>query len=202
MKTRTKILMALLGIAVLVIIIYGFDTSQDPAAYAETIEEERKKSERFLLYNDESPLKQEQKTGFKGLKYYAPNMEYKIRARLFPIEGDQEIILSTSDGMETTYKKYAYVRFEINGKAQQLLVLEVPENPDELFLPFTDVTSARETYGGGRYLDLAKPSGKFITLDFNLAYNPYCAYVEGYSCPFPPAENSLTVPIPAGEKTY
>ncbi|MFA0962634.1 DUF1684 domain-containing protein [Roseivirga sp. BDSF3-8] len=202
MRNRNVLLLTLLGVAVLIIIIYGFNTSQDPQAYAETISEERKKSERFLLYNEDSPLDEEDKKNFKGLNYYEPDLTYKVRAKVTPIGGNQEITLPTSDGAEQTYRKFGYARFEIDGKPQQLLLLEVQDDPDELFLAFADATSARETYGGGRYLDLTRPAGESVTLDFNLAYNPYCAYVEGYSCPFPPPENTLNIPIRAGEKDY
>lgn len=202
MKQRNLVLFAILGVAVIIILVYGFDTARDPAAYAKLIEEERQKIERFLLYNDASPLGKDEIENFSGLNYYPPDQTYKVRAKVEPLGGNQEIILSTSDGRETTYRKFGYAKFTIKDQPQQLLLLEVQDDPNELFLAFTDMTSARETYGGGRYLDVSKPSGNSITLDFNLAYNPYCAYVKDYSCPFPPPENSLNVPIRAGEKNY
>jgi uncharacterized protein (DUF1684 family) len=202
MKQRNLVLLALFAIAVIVIVVYGFDTASDPAAYAKVIEEERQKTERFLLYNDASPLGQDDIKNFKGLKYFEPDPAFKVRAKVEPLGGNQEIVLPTSDGKETTYRKFGYAKFTIGGQPQQLLLLEVKDDPNELFLAFTDQTSARDTYGGGRYLDVSRPSGNSVTLDFNLAYNPYCAYVEDYSCPFPPPENSLSVPIPAGEKNY
>jgi hypothetical protein len=85
----------------------------------------------------------------------------------------------------------------------KLLLLEM-EKPfqNKLFIPFADETSANQTYGAGRYLEADKPNGNIVALDFNLAYNPYCAYSEEYSCPFPPPENLLSVAIEAGEKKY
>ena len=87
-----------------------------------------------------------------------------------------------------------------------MLILEIMDmgpNRGKLFLAFADETSANETYGAGRYLDLKKvPAATSIELDFNLAYNPYCAYNDSYSCPFPPAENILRIAIRAGEKKY
>jgi uncharacterized protein (DUF1684 family) len=116
------------------------------------------------------------------------------------------IELGTSDGITKRYMEYAHAEFSIDGVDQRLLILEVMDMGPyrgTLFLAFGDETSARETYGAGRYLDVKKPKGiNTITLDFNEAYNPYCAYNETYSCPLPPPENLLTIPIYAGEKNY
>ena len=71
-----------------------------------------------------------------------------------------------------------------------------------MFLPFSDLTSGNETYGGGRYIDLEIPKGKTITIDFNQAYNPYCAYNPKYSCPIVPAENELLTNVNAGVKKF
>ena len=115
-------------------------------------------------------------------------------------------MLGTSDGKEEHYLEYAYADFKLHGKAQRLLILELMDmgpNRGKLFLAFADETSANETYGAGRYLDVTRTSGSnTITLDFNKAYNPYCAYNDEFSCPFPPKENLLTVAIMAGEKNY
>jgi uncharacterized protein (DUF1684 family) len=115
-------------------------------------------------------------------------------------------VLTTSTGEEERYLDYAWAIFDLDGTEHRLLVLEIMSmgpNRGKLFLAFADETSARETYGGGRYLDLKKiPAATTIELDFNKAYNPYCAYNENYSCPLPPPENLLKVAILAGEKSY
>ncbi|MGB5977553.1 MAG: DUF1684 domain-containing protein, partial [Cyclobacteriaceae bacterium] len=108
MKKRNLILLSLLGIAVLVIVIYGFDTAQDPVAYAELISEERKKTERFLLYSEDSPLGDKEIEDFSGLNYFEADIAYKVRAKVEPLGGNQEVLLTTSDGQEASYRKFGY----------------------------------------------------------------------------------------------
>ena len=116
------------------------------------------------------------------------------------------IVLPTSDGKEKKYLEHAYAEFELDGIVNKLLIMEITEAGPyrgTLYLAFADETSAHETYGAGRYLDLKKvPGASSILLDFNKAYNPYCAYSDSFSCPFPPKENILKVAIKAGEKSY
>ncbi len=118
--------------------------------------------------------------------------------------------MPTYSGKTKEHVAYAVVSFVLGGKPQQLTLyrslnlMKLPNYRDYLFLPFKDATSGKETYGGGRYIDLRTgdiKDGK-VPLDFNRAYNPYCAYEEGYSCPIPPATNRLSMAIEAGEKTY
>jgi hypothetical protein len=129
-----------------------------------------------------------------------------VHARLQPLENKHVRIIRTSDQKENQYIEFANAVFQLDGREHRLLILEIL-GPDprqgELFLGFADATSANETYGGGRYLDLERVRGATsIDLDFNKAYNPYCAYTEGFSCPLPPKENILGIAIPAGEKNY
>jgi len=115
------------------------------------------------------------------------------------------LVLATSDGQEKKYLEYAHAEFELNNTVCRLLILEIVDGDyrGTLFLAFADSTSANETYGAGRYLDLKKtPGASSITLDFNNAYNPYCAYSDNFSCPFPPKENVLKTAVRAGEKKY
>ena len=140
---------------------------------------------------------------FAGLNYYPPNEEYRIQADFTRIASPVTITLSTNDGKKRGYLEYGYAEFEMRGIRNRLLVLQMEEPyEDKLFIPFADETSTLETYGAGRYLEAEKPSGDFIELDFNLSYNPYCAYSGEYSCAFPPRENLLSVAIEAGEKKY
>jgi uncharacterized protein (DUF1684 family) len=108
--------------------------------------------------------------------------------------------------MEKKYLEYAFAEFELNNVVCKLLILEIADNSEyrgTLFLPFADETSAKETYGAGRYLELKKtPGATSVTLDFNAAYNPYCAYADNFSCPFPPKQNFLKTAVRAGEKKY
>jgi uncharacterized protein (DUF1684 family) len=127
-------------------------------------------------------------------------------ASLEPVEQKQVRVLQTSTGEQARYLDYAWASFELQGKKCKLLILEVMDmgpNRGKLFLAFADETSAKETYGGGRYMDLKKvPAAASIELDFNKAYNPYCAYNENYSCPLPPRENLLRIAVRAGEKSF
>lgn len=143
---------------------------------------------------------------FRGLTYYPVNSRYRINARLVPVENKQARILATSDGTEKRYLEYAFAEFDLDGVKNRLLILEIMDMGPfrgTLFLAFADKTSGVDTYGAGRYLDIRKvPGSTSITLDFNEAYNPYCAYNDNFSCPFPPKENLLEVAIEAGEKNY
>ena len=191
--------------ALLAIVIYSVSSGPDEKEYIDTIQKERKKKDDFMKTADDSPFS-EARDSFAGLKYFEPDRKYRVRAELQPIKEKRIFSLPTSTGEENKYLEYAWAEFEIDGKKSKLLLLEVMAmgpTRGTLFLAFADETSARETYGAGRYLELKKmPGAGSIVLDFNKAYNPYCAYVDRYSCPFPPKENILTLRIPAGEKSY
>ena len=144
------------------------------------------------------------------LSYYPANETFNLQAEVEILYGEKPFNMPTSDGTSKVYKRYALLHFSISGVKQTLTayqsatLLEDPQYKDYLFVPFLDLSNGKETYAGGRYLELnAKDiqQGK-ITLDFNKAFNPYCAYSTGYRCPQPPLENTLTLAINAGEKAY
>jgi uncharacterized protein (DUF1684 family) len=190
---------------VIITFYYSFTGSQDQTAYVKEISTEREDKDRYMKTSPESPFA-EDPSKFTSLKYFPPDIRYKITATLTPVQDKKPVLLSTNDGKQQQYVEYAYADFDLDGYNNRLLILEVLDSGPfrgKLFLAFGDETSAGETYGAGRYLDVVKvPGANTITLDFNKAYNPYCAYVEKYSCPFPPAENLLKVAIRAGEKVY
>jgi hypothetical protein len=202
---QKNILLILLVIVALVIVFYAMQPAGTSEAYIEQITAARKDRDDYMRSNTESPFA-DSVAAFKGLSYFEPDERYRISANLIPVEDKKTIILPTSDGLETRYLEYAYAEFSIDGEACRLLILEIMNmgpTRGTLFLAFADATSANETYGAGRYLDINKvPGGTAITLDFNKAYNPYCAYNDNFSCPFPPKENILNVAIRAGEKVY
>lgn len=142
----------------------------------------------------------------KTLPFYPANYAYCVLATLVHDSTARPFTMEISTTRRPLYRKYGELRFVLNGQALQLNVyqsqelLKRPDLADYLFVPFTDLTNSHETYGGGRYIDLRIPTAGATTmlLDFNCAYNPSCAYQHGYSCPVPPAENRLTVAIPAG----
>jgi uncharacterized protein (DUF1684 family) len=181
-------------------IMYNFIGGIDPESYREEVLEAREETDRFLRFSQESPFVSAG-VSLDSLKYFKPDLQYRIAARFRPVEKREIITLATNDGKEEEYLSYGYAEFKLNGEPQSLLIME---NIDEqkLFIPFGDATSAEETYGAGRYLDVEHGGSATITIDFNYAYNPYCAYVDNYTCPLPPRENLMNVPVRAGEKTY
>lgn len=150
-------------------------------------------------------LKQDEIDHFEGLAFFKVDPAYRISARFTRSIGKKFEMPTTTD-RKPIYRRYGYVDFVLNGDSCRLTVYQnmalkkQKEYKKYLFIPFRDATSGKETYGGGRYLDTEIPSGEALILDFNRAYNPYCAYSHRYSCPIPPEENTLKVAISAGEK--
>jgi len=197
--------MLLITVVIVLTVFYSFRENGDDAAYIESLLKEREEKDHYMGTSAESPFAKDPEA-FTGLKYFPPNPKLRIIADLTPINDRSVRVLTTNDGKEQRYITYAYAEFDLENSHNKLLVLEgIDMGPvrGQLFLAFGDNTSARETYGGGRYLDVAKvPGSKTMLLDFNKAYNPYCAYAADYSCPLPPPENLLETTINAGEKKY
>ena len=163
----------------------------------------RKEKDEFFKGNEQSPLKVEDRAAFRSLKYYETSEEFIFRVTLQKFEDPETLKMGTSTGDFRDAVKYGYFDFTVRGKPQRLHIYRfTPDLGLYLFVPFTDLTNRRETYGAGRYLDLEERQAGAYLLDFNLAYNPYCAYNENYSCPIPPKENRLDVAIEAGEKNF
>jgi uncharacterized protein len=160
----------------------------------------RAEKDHVFAHDADSPLTADQRHTFKGLVYFEENPRLVIRASIDRNVEPGEVRMSTSTGEEQVYQRYGVVRFAVDGDAAQL-TLYASDDSDELFLPFRDATSGHETYGAGRYLEL-HAHGDDIAIDFNYAYNPNCAYDPAWSCPVPPVENWLKVPIRAGEKAF
>jgi uncharacterized protein len=202
---RSNLFISIGLIAVVALIIYSLQGGKSVGDYQAFINKERKDKDEFMKSGEESPFLKDT-IPFEGLKYFPANDKYNIKAKLESIEDKKVVLLGTSDGKEQKYLEYAYAIFDLDGVENKLLILELMEMGPlrgKLFLAFADATSGLETYGAGRYLDVKKvPAATSIELDFNLAYNPYCAYNENFSCPFPPKENILKVAILAGEKSY
>jgi uncharacterized protein len=161
----------------------------------------RAQKDEFFRHDWQSPLTPEQRKTLEGLKYYPENPALRF---ITPLEEypDKEIVtMITSTGSAQDYLKYGRFTFDVGG---QTAALQVYQDADQgnFFLPFVDATAPDETYGAGRYLEIEPiGDGKFL-IDFNYAYNPYCAYNDKWSCPIPPKENRLKVRIEAGEKKF
>ena len=151
-------------------------------------------------------LNAEEIEAFPGLDYYSFDGEYQIEASFKKSKGKVFKMPTTTERLPK-YRRYGYVDFKIRGLScrlelyQNIRLKKNKEYKDYLFLPFRDQTSGKTTYGGGRFLDFKIPEGDTLIIDFNQAYNPYCAYSYRYSCPIPPDCNTLNLPILAGEKT-
>ncbi len=159
----------------------------------------------------ESPLQEADFAKFKGLNYFPVDNKFRVKAIFERTPSETYFQMPTSSGRASKFVKYGILKFKIGGKPYRLSVYQsdkeslakFPEYADLLFVPFRDLTSRTETYGVGRYIDIKLPMGNPFTLDFNLAYNPNCAYgSDKYSCPIPPRENRLNVALKAGEKRY
>jgi uncharacterized protein len=204
MKSKSIIILVVVA-GVIATVFYTVFGTKDQTAYLNDIEAHRKEVDQFMRTSPESPFAEDY-SKYQGLKYFPADLKYKINAALTPVEDKKQILLATNDGKEQRYLEYAHAEFDLGGFRNKLLILEnIDKGPSQgqLFLAFGDGTSAETTYGAGRYLDVVKaPGSNNITLDFNKAYNPYCAYSDKFSCPLPPTENLLTVPIQAGEKSY
>lgn len=159
----------------------------------------------------ESPLKEEDFPKFAGLNYFDENKKYIVKADFKRTSDEKYFQMPTSSGKSKKFVKYGVLTFKLNGKKHSLSVYQAdaevlkknPEYADLLFVPFKDLTSGNETYGGGRYIDLKMPNGKKAGLNFNNSYNPNCAYgSDRYNCPIPPKENFLQAEIKAGEKKF
>lgn len=151
-----------------------------------------------------SPLLPDVRQDFQGLPFYPINEQFRVVARFVRTPGSPPFAMPTSSPRRTIYEQYGKARFTLHDTAYELLIYQshalraTEQYRNHLFLPFTDLTSGDETYGGGRYLELTIPPGDTIVIDFNKAYHPYCAYNPKYACPIPPRENNLPVAIRVG----
>jgi len=160
-----------------------------------------------FLSDPRSPLGE---ADLAGLSFYEPDKAYRVTAGIELISDAEPFEMATYAGTTKPYVKYAVASFALNGERRQLTLyrslglIRMPQYRDYLFLPFKDHTNGETTYGGGRYLDfrLSDIEDGRLVIDFNRAYNPYCAYGDGYQCPVPPLENHLETAVEAGEMTF
>ncbi len=161
----------------------------------------------------QSPLEPDERAAFRGLDYFAPDATYRLTAAFEPGDGSELVIDTGGEDGAIRYRRVGSLAFTVLGKSCRLTVLGLLQYAGGLFVPFRDLTSGRETYGGGRYLfDTAKntdglvlelqPGSTTVTLDFNYAYNASCAYSARWACPLAPPENHLPVAVRAGELSY
>jgi len=163
------------------------------------LEHFRKEKDAFYSRSAESPLTRQQKKTFKGLKYFPENPALALEVEVKPFAEQKTIIMQTSTGDEQEYTRFGRFTFTVDGQAAALTIYATGQ---DYFLPFADGLAGSETYPAGRYLEPVPLGGGKFQIDFNYAYNPYCAYNERWSCPIPPVENRIKVPIRAGEMIF
>lgn len=171
--------------------------------YINSVRQHRAMINQDFLSEDHSPLTPDARAVFAGLPFFEIDPAFCVTAQVQPITTGETIEMVTSSGKPRAYLKFAVAQFELNGQAEELTLyrsIRDSTGTEPLFVPFTDYTNGSETYGGGRYLDVDVPENGTVELDFNLCYNPYCAYSDGWSCPVPPRENALEMPVKAGVK--
>ncbi len=195
-KVRIIIVIAALAIAFL-----SIWQNREPVSYEEKIRKEREEKNEQFLRSADSPLTEDQKKDFDSLEYFPVDESYRVTADIEEITPVENITVVMNDGMMMDYRKYGIARFSLKGEPISLIVLKDTKT-GSFFIPFADATSGSSTYGAGRYIDPPRPRGNSIEIDFNKAYNPFCAYNESYQCPFPPKENVLSISINAGEKNF
>lgn len=171
------------------------------------LERGRAEIDQFMKLHPQSPLEPEDRETFEGLNYYDynPELVFDVKIERYPAT-EPLITMQTSTGDTRHYRRWGHFMITVAGQSGELTIYADTYGGD-LFLPFKDATNGDETYGAGRYMDNHRPAiqrlqGDTYRIDFNHAYNPYCAYNLGYSCPLPPRENWLKLPIRAGEKDF
>jgi uncharacterized protein (DUF1684 family) len=175
--------------------------AQVPLDYTQQIEQSRRIKDQFLRENPGSPWPAQQRSRFQGLIYFPVDPGYRLAGHLIPYAKQESVQMLTTQGTPDTYTRYGYIDFAIEGQPCRLTVYTTHVNHRlHYFLPFKDATNGQETYSVGRYVEIEVDAKGKVILDFNLAYNPYCAYNHDYTCPIPPRENYLKVAIRAGEK--
>lgn len=157
----------------------------------------RREKDAFFKTHPQSPLSPAQQDVFTALEYYDfdPTLDLTVTAESFA--HDDFITIETTTSELRRYRRAGRFAFAVHGKTVQLTIFETPHG---YFLPFVDASANRETYGGGRYIDVESQGENTFQVDFNTAYNPYCVYSDAYSCPITPFENRIDVAIRAGEK--
>ena len=163
------------------------------------LEQFRAEKDEFFKSHRQSPLTPEQKHDFIGLNYFPENDELRLEVVVEPLKDDQPVQIQTTSGGVQIYVRHGRFKFSVDGQEAELTIYRSEHG---FFLPFVDSLAGEETYPAGRYLEPEELPGNHFLVDLNVAYNPYCAYNEMWSCPITPVENRVKVPIRAGEKIF
>ncbi len=202
----------LILVVILSLFASSHSISQSDDDWQEAVQRHQDSLEEVYTNPQTSILKGKALRTFKGLAFYEIDSNFRVSATFTKSENEKPFPMATSTGIPRMYITYGEISFELFDKTYQLTIYqnpaftEVANHPykDHLMLGFTDYTSGDGSYGGGRYVDvlISQIKNNRVDIDFNKAYNPYCAYTEGYSCAIPPEDNDLKVRVAAGVKDY
>ena len=165
------------------------------------LDEFRQSKDHFMGHDPDSPLTKDQQSAFSGLKYFSENSDLRFVLPVEIFDSNETVEMQTSTGDVAVYLRWGKIEFKVEGLPAQLTIFR-DTHGHGYFVPLTDATSGKETYGAGRYQEIDVLEDGRVAIDFNMAYNPYCAYNESWSCPLTPFENRLQVPIRAGEMKF
>lgn len=206
-KSKWAVFQKVLGLAAALVLLHGCSADHsNSGGSGDPVLRARREKDTAFRSSPQSPIPAQEKARFQGLDYFPLDPALRFRLKLNRYPAPAQIRMVTNTGEIRDGLRYGYFEFQVDGVVCRLQAYRLAENekPGEpyLFVPFLDATSGKESYGGGRYLELPENTSGTYDLDFNQAYNPFCAYGGDYSCPKPPEENRLAVPIRAGEKKY
>lgn len=173
-------------------------------AYADRLTANRREKDEFFAEHPQSPIPPDRREAFDGLAYFPPAPEYRVEATVTVHDEPDPVEMETTASNPVRYLRVVTFAFELDGEEHELAGYRQEGEEGAIFVPFRDKTTGQQTYHQGRYMEL-EPEGELadgdaVTVDFNLAYNPFCAYSETFACPLPPEENWLETVVPAGEK--
>ena len=177
-------------------------TPEDEATWRRALLRFRAEKDEFMA-GPESPFLRGAVVAFTALSYFDPDPALRFVLKLHRYADMESVIMATSQGTRRLYNKAGRFEFAVDGKPCTLQAYQpADQDSSTLFVPFRDATSGKESYGAARYIDMEVEHDDQYALDFNYAYNPYCAYSDAWTCPLPPRENWLAVPVRAGERKY
>lgn len=180
-------------------------TDSESPTWADRLRENRREKERFFAEHPQSPVPPAERESFDGLDFFDPDPDYRVEATVTLHEDPAPVEMETTNGPPARYLRVATLSFELGGATHELHAYRQEHDDSRtLFVPFRDKTTGQQSYQGGRYMEFEPDrdlgDGESVTVDFNLAYTPFCAFSESFACPLPPEENWLEIVIPAGEK--
>jgi len=178
-----------------------------PEGWADQLRANRAEKDDFFAEHPQSPIPPEEREDFEGLEYFDPDPTYRVEATVTVHADPETLDLETSHGPDIAYERVVTFSFDLDGEECELAGYRRPdEETRTVFVPFRDKTTGQQTYRDGRYMELEPDrdlaDGDRVVIDFNLAYSPFCAFSDTFSCPLPPEENWLETTVPAGEKEY